>query len=335
MKKINCCEGCGVQLQNENVLNIGYTANLDNKLCMRCFRLKNYGEYESVSSTLVEYEKILSGVNRTRDLVIYVVDILNIPNDLNVIRDYVRNDIILVLNKKDLLPRNIKDEKIIEYFKELDLGFKDIIITSGERNYNIDQLYNKMVKYKKSNNVYVVGYTNAGKSSLITKLIENYSENKENNLTVSPLPSTTLNKVEINIDKNITLIDTPGIIDNRNMINFVDQKLYKRLNSKKEIRPRTYQLKKGQSLLIDNLVRLDYIDGDKNSLTFYIPNEINIKRCFFKNDRLKDNTINHINVKYGEDLCINGLGFIKIVGKCDIDLYLNKDILVFTRKNVI
>ena len=38
MKKINCCEGCGVQLQNENVLNIGYTANLDNKLCMGCYK---------------------------------------------------------------------------------------------------------------------------------------------------------------------------------------------------------------------------------------------------------------------------------------------------------
>ena len=334
MKKIKHCEGCGVKLQDENILNLGYTTNLNNDLCMRCFRLKNYGEYESISSSLVDYEKILSMVNRSRELVLYVVDIVNIPENLSIIKNYLKNDIILVLNKRDLLPMSVKDEKIIDYIKKLNIDFKDIVIISSEKNLNMDNLYKKIIKYKKSNEIYVVGYTNAGKSSLISRFISDYGDG-DTNLTVSPLPSTTLNKVIIPISKDITLIDTPGIIDNSNVINFVEKKLYKKLNSKKEIKPRTYQLSKGQSLLLGDLVRIDYVEGDRNSFTFYIPNEIKIRRTSYKGDKLKDLTLNNLDVGYANDICINGLGFIKVVAGCKITLYLNKDISVFMRNNLI
>lgn len=334
MKKSKYCQGCGIKLQNENILNMGFTTNLDNPLCMRCFRLINYGEYESVSASLVEYEKILSEVNRKRDLVLYIVDILNMPRDLMEIRNYLKNDIILVLNKRDLLPLSIKDEKILNYLDNLGLDFVDKIIISSEKNYNMDLLYNKIRKHQRSNNVYVVGFTNAGKSSVITKFIKNYSEN-DNELTVSPLPSTTLSKIMIPIDSKVTLIDTPGIVDNSNIINYVDKKMYKKLNSKKEIKPRTYQLMKNQSLIIGELARIDYLDGDRNSLTLYLPNEIKVKRVNIKNSKLKDLCVNNVDMNYYEDLVINGLGFIKMVAECKVNLYLDKNILYYKRKNLI
>lgn len=331
MRKIKKCLGCGVKLQDENILNIGYTINLENDFCMRCFRLKNYGEYESVSSTLVHYEEILKSINNTKALVLYVVDVLNLPYDLNEIRKYLKNDIILVLNKKDLLPSSIKDEKIMDYINNLNLGFNNIIIVSSEKNYNFDSLY-KIIS--KSKNVYVVGYTNAGKSSLINKLISDYGDNV-NTLTISPLPTTTLSKVTVKINDNLTINDTPGIIDNTNIINFVDKKLYKKLNSKREIKPRTYQLYKNQSLLIDDLIRIDYLEGEKNSFIFYIPNEIKIRRISHKSDKLCNLAMFNFNVLYNEDLVINGLGFVKIVLEGKIRIYLNKDIKVFTRKSII
>ena len=57
LKKIKHCLGCGVKLQDENILTIGYTTNLNNDLCMRCFRLRNYGEYESISSNCLNLQK--------------------------------------------------------------------------------------------------------------------------------------------------------------------------------------------------------------------------------------------------------------------------------------
>ena len=84
-----------------------------------------------------------------------------------------------------------------------------------------------------------------------------------------------------------------------------------------------------------DLVRLDYVEGDRNSLTFYIPNEIKIRRTTYKGDRLKDLTIVNLDVGFANDICINGLGFIKVVAGCKITLYLNKDISVFMRNNLI
>lgn len=328
------CSGCGVILQDDNILELGFTTSLDNDMCMRCFRLKNYGEYESVSSSQVNYASIIEGINKTDDLVLYVVDVLNLPNNLQDIREMVTNDCILVLNKRDLLPLSVKEEKILEYMNNLNLGYDDIVIVSSEKNINMDLLLKKIERFKKSNNVYVIGYTNAGKSSLINKFIKNYGDG-DTKLTIAPLPSTTLDKIIIPINENLTLVDTPGIIDKDNVINFVDSKMYKKLNSKKEIKPKTYQLSKNESLLVGDIMRIDYIEGDRNSLTFYIPNEIKIRRCRNKSNNLKTQALRSIDVDYYHDVVVRGLGFIKIVATCKINIYINKDVAVFTRKNII
>ena len=328
------CTGCGVKMQDDNILGLGFTTSLENDMCMRCFRVKNYGDYESISSNVIDYQTIFSSINESNDLVLYVVDILNLPNNLIEIKEILGNDCILVLNKRDLLPLSVKDEKIIEYWKNQNLGYDDIVVISSEKNINMDLLLNKIKKHMKSRNVYVVGYTNAGKSSLITKFIKNYGDGNVT-LTVAPLPTTTLDKIIIPINEEITLIDTPGLVDKDNIINYVDKKMYKKLNSRREIKPKTYQIFKNESLLIGDLVRINYLEGDRNSLTFYIPNEIKIRRCRFKSNNLKELSNREFDIGYYEDLVIRGLGFIKIVASCKIEIFINKDVAVFTRKNMI
>ena len=328
------CNGCGVKMQDDNILGLGFTTSLENDLCMRCFRVKNYSDYESVSSSVIDYESIFNGISKSNDLVLYVVDILNLPNNLLEIRERLDNDCILVLNKRDLLPLSVKEEKIIEYLKDENLGYDDIVIISSEKNTNMDLLLNRIKKYQKSKNVYVVGYTNAGKSSLISKFIKNYGDGNTT-LTVAPLPTTTLDKIIIPINEELTLVDTPGMVDKDNIINYVDKKMYKKLNSRREIKPKTYQLGKNESLLVGDLLRINYLEGDRNSLTFYIPNEIKIRRCRSKSDNLTNLCNREFNIGYYEDLVIRGLGFIKIVAACKIEIFINKDVLVFTRKNMI
>ena len=329
-----CCTGCGVKMQDDNILGLGFTTSLENDLCMRCFRVKNYSDYESVSSSVIDYENIFNGISKSNDLVLYVVDILNLPNNLLEIRERLDNDCILVLNKRDLLPLSVKEEKIIEYLKAENLGYDDIVIISSEKNTNMDLLLSKIKKYQKSKNVYVVGYTNAGKSSLISKFIKNYGDGNTT-LTVAPLPTTTLDKIIIPINEELTLVDTPGMVDKDNIINYVDKKMYKKLNSRREIKPKTYQLGKNESLLVGDLLRINYLEGDRNSLTFYIPNEIKIRRCRSKSDNLTNLCNREFDIGYYEDLVIRGLGFIKIVAACKIEIFINKDVLVFTRKNMI
>ena len=329
------CIGCGVKLQTENVTAEGYTTNIENDICSRCFRMKNYGEYQIVTRSNDEYIEILKSVNDTKDLVIYVIDLLNISKDINLIREYFDNKVLLVLNKRDILPKSIKDEKIIDYFKKLGLDYQDIVIISPKKNYNIDELISKVKKYKTSKNVYVVGHTNVGKSTLINTLMKNYSE-YDSELTISPLPSTTLNKINIKLNSDLTLIDTPGLVDNGNILNYVSSDVIKKISPKKEIKPKTYQLKKGQCLIIGDLFRVDYVEGDRNSFTVFASNELKIKRYnMYKHNELKNLFKHEIKMQYHEDLVINGLGFVKIVEEANINVYIDKDVEVFTRASLI
>ena len=335
MNEDKYCLGCGIKLQDENVLLDGYTASLSNDLCARCFRLKNYGEYKVSAKSNEEYINILKEVNETKDLVLYVVDLLNIEKDIKSIRNYISNHMILVVTKRDVIPKSIKDEKLLDYFKKQGLDYIDSIIISSKKNYNFDPLLRLIKKDKSSKNVYVVGYTNRGKSALINRLVDNYGID-ESKLTVSPLPSTTLNTVKINLTDDITLIDTPGLIDNGNITSYIDSDMLKKINPRKEIRPITYQIKPFESIIVDNILRVEYMSEEKNSFTFFMSNDLKLKKVVTsKNENLKELNNRIIEVGYNEDLVIDGLGFIKITEKCIVSIYINKDVDVFVRESLI
>jgi ribosome biogenesis GTPase YqeH len=329
------CLGCGVELQDENMLLEGYTVNIENDLCQRCFRLKNYGEYQATTRTNEDYVEILDTIGKTKDLVVFVTDILNIEQDLFDIRKYLPNKILLVLNKRDVMPRSIKDEKIISYIKEKYDFFVDIVIVSSEKNTNIDELLRKIKYYQVTKNVYVAGYTNAGKSSIINKLIKNYSDS-EQELTISPLPSTTLNMINIEINEHLTIIDTPGLIDEGSITNYIEDNMLKNIIPKKEIKPKTYQIKEGQALLIGDLLRIDYVSGERNSFTLYISNDIKVKRINgYKHNDLKNLSKRTYQIPFNQDLVIRGLGFVKMVYRGEIDIYINQRVDTFLRDNLI
>lgn len=329
------CSGCGVLLQDENILMDGYTTSLENSICQRCFRIKNYGEYKSVTKNNEEYIDILKSINDTKDLVLYIVDILNLDQDLNEIKKYISNKMMLVINKRDILPKSIKEDKIISYVKSIRDDFEDIVIISSNKNYNIDYLLNRIKYYQTTSYVYVVGKTNSGKSTLINTLLKNYSNNKEQ-LTISPMPSTTLDKIMIPLNEHLTLIDTPGLVDNGNILNFVDSNKFKDIIPKKEIKPKVYQMKKNQCLVISDMIRIDYFGDSKNSFVVYVSNMLEVKRYnALKCDKLKDKSKNTYDMNHYEDLVVNGLGFIKIVDKCQIDVYIDQKVDVYTRKSLI
>ncbi len=329
------CKGCGIKLQEENILLDGYTTSLDNNICKRCFRMRNYGEYQTVVKSNEEFVAILKDINNTKALVLYIVDLLNLDKDINYIRQYISNKMILVLNKRDVLPLAVKDEKIISYIDNLGFDYQDIIIVS-KKNYNLDLLMKKVKKHQTTKDVYVVGHTNTGKSTIINNIIKHYSSSEDDQLTISPLPSTTLNKIVIKINDDLNLIDTPGLVDSGSILQTVSTNLLNKINPRKEIKPKTYQIRKGQTLIINDLVRIDYVEGDKNSFTLYIANDLKVRRMNTRTCKvLKDLASKTYDFLFHEDLVINGLGWIKMVDKGRLVVYLDKNVETFIRSNFI
>lgn len=326
------CTGCGVKLQNIDRDVLGYTSNINNNLCERCFRINNYNEYKTVVKSNQDFINILENINKTNDLVVLVVDLFNINKNLEEISKYVSNDILLVLTKRDILPKSCYDKKLLEYFSDYNLNIIDSIIISSVKNYNFDLLYSKILNNKKSNNVFVVGFTNAGKSTMINKIIYNYS-NLNSFITTSNLPSTTIDSIEIKINNDLTIIDTPGLLDNEDIINFVDSNTVKRIIPTKEIKPITYQIKGKQVISIDDLVKIEV--EDKNSLTIYVSRMLNINRSYKTLFNVSNLDKKEIDIDDDNDIVIQGLGFIKFTNKAHVNIYVVPGVRVFKRKNLI
>lgn len=324
------CIGCGVTLQNINSEELGYTKKEDSNYCVRCFRIKHYHDYRLVDKKNSDYISILKMINKTNELVILVIDLFNINKDIELIGKYLNNDILLVLTKRDILPLSIYDTNLENYFNNYNLNIIDKVIISSKKNYNFDLLYSKIRKYKK-NDVYVVGFTNAGKSTMINKMIYNYT-NKDSFITTSFLPSTTLNTIEIELE-DFKLIDTPGLLDEGNIINYVDINKLQTIIPNNEIKPKTYQIKSKQSIIVDDLLRVDV--DNINSLTFYMSNKLDFIRIYKDSDKLINLKKHVLDVDDNMDIVINGLGFIKVVKKANIILYTLDNVLVYTRKNLI
>ena len=109
---MNKCTGCGVELQNINDKELGYTININNSLCERCFRIKNYNDYKVVSKSNEDYIKILKEINKTDSLVILLVDLFDIPKTLEDMESILESNGIV---QKDKILRGVYQSMVMFY----------------------------------------------------------------------------------------------------------------------------------------------------------------------------------------------------------------------------
>lgn len=323
------CQGCGVTLQFIDKEELGFANNVESKICERCFRLKNYGEYKSVNLNNKDYEQIINNI-KDDSLIVYVADLLSL--DLSRIPQ--NKNVLLVLTKYDILPKSTNESKLIFKLKENYPKVLDIIVVSSLKNYNIDKLYCLLKKYSCNNDIYLIGNTNSGKSTLLNKLIKNYDEEKVENVTVSMYPSTTLDVLEIKL-KGLNIIDTPGLIDEGNYTNILNSKDLKKITPKKEIKPRSCQVTGKGSIIIDKFARIDYETEGANSFVIYTSNLVESKFISLKNNTYKDLTLYKYSLSNNQDVVLPGLGFIKFTKQIDIMIYVPNKIKPYTRNNLI
>ncbi len=295
---IKKCIGCGIILQDKNPHKIGYVENFEQNYCQRCFKLKHYNEY-STSLKPILIDDFLKIINKGNKTIIYMVDFFNINKITMEHYHKIKQEKILVITKLDLIPKNIKISKIKKYLIDYYKIKEDIFFTSNIKKTNINLLIN-YIKTRK-NSIYLVGLTNSGKSSFINALLN------KNDIVTSIMPNTTLSNIKVLFD-NVKIYDTPGI----NYNNFIYDNFYvnKKINTKKYIKPKTYQTKKDFNLNIENYFNI--WTNSTNSFTLYISNELKILKSF------KDSKDKEFKINKNSDIVIYGIGFINIKKSCII-----------------
>lgn len=290
------CIGCGAVIQSEDPKEPGYTPQAaikkglgNNELyCQRCFRLRHYNEIAPVSLTDDDFLQLLNHIRDANALIVYVVDIFDFNGSLipGLHRFVGDNPVLLVGNKEDLLPRSLRRSRLRDWIRQQAnlAGIRpiDTVLVSAKKNHQIEDLLNEIEKYRHHRDVYVVGVTNVGKSTLINQIIKQRT-GVQDLITTSRFPGTTLDKIEIPLDDGHELVDTPGIIHQHQMAHVLPATALKLISPQKEIKPRTYQLSDGQTIFLGGIGRFDYLKGPKVGVVAYFDNNLNLHRTKLSN----------------------------------------------------
>lgn len=283
----NTCAGCGIAIQTEDPKRPGYApaSALERKVvvCQRCYRIKHYNEVAPVSMDDDDFLRILHGIGATQSLVVMVVDIFDFQGSwLKGLPRFVGNNpILLVGNKVDLLPRNINLNRVRNWMqheaKERGLRPEDVILISAQKGLHIDELLNRIGQLRKGRDVYIVGVTNVGKSTMINRILHDYGA-AELEITTSPFPGTTLDKIEIPLEDGKSIFDTPGIINREQIGHMISPADLRKITPKSRINSKVYQLDPEQTLYLGGLARVDFVRGPRQPLVVYVENDLYIHR---------------------------------------------------------
>ena len=332
---IKKCIGCGSILQSENVDLEGFVkSNVYDKseYCERCFKIIHYGEY-SVLDKKIDTDGIIRNINSDYySTVAFLIDPFNINDGISKIIKKFRNNKYILITKKDILPKSLKENKLIDYVKTNIYNTDNIMCISSVKKYNIDNFLSIIDK----NNVrrlYIVGFTNTGKSTFINSILS--SNNKKPVITTSSIPNTTASYITMKLSNKLTIVDTPGFIDNNAIYNFVDYNKIRKYYPKKEIKVKTFQMWNDSSIIINDILRIENSTGKLNSFSFYMNDKLRYEKLKSKNNKLKDLPRLTYDITEPSDIVINGLGFIRITKESKITINIIDTKIVSIRKSMI
>lgn len=360
------CYGCGAIIQSDDPKKPGYLPKkaLENRredeiLCQRCFKLQHYHTKMEARLTRDDFLRIISKIGEEDCLVVYLVDLFDFEGSRipGLMRHIGYNDVFVLANKRDLLPSSLKDHRIMMWvrrqLKQDGIKPVDVVVTSGKKSYNFDEIFEKIEEYRKGRDVYVVGMTNVGKSTFINSLLKHYTD-IDSGITTSEFPGTTLDMIKIPFDEHSSLYDTPGIINEHQMTSRVDEKDLKIIMPQGEVRPVTFQLNDQQAIYMDGLARMDYVKGNKGSFICYFSKRLKLHRTKLENadglyNRHKTFTLSCDDIQdikdmktYSftfdgtkKDLVISGLGFISVKAKGQVIVHVPEGIDVVLREPLV
>lgn len=349
MKK---CKGCGITLQYTNPKEPGYTPKKDSDYCQRCFRLMHYDDLTISMRTGIDPEEVLKKVSEMDALIVWVVDLFDFEagmlSGLN--RLLLDKDIILAGTKLDLLPDTLSPEKLARFIfsrlKDQGIHVHSLTFISSTRNMGVDELKETILSEAKGRKVCFIGKANAGKSSLLNRLLGS------NVLTTSRHPGTTLAFNEIEQD-DITYVDTPGIELSHDMLMEVKESDLKTIVPNHAVKPIVYQLYNNQTFMIGGLARIDLSVEGNAGCVFYMSDALKIHRTktananeqwqkhygeLFRPVPLKNHFKKYETHKRSDkmDIVIDGLGWVCLSGAIGhVSVYVPENVSITFRKAMI
>lgn len=218
--------------------------------------------------------------------------------------------LVLVGTKVDLLPWEQMGVRLEKWVRGRAKAFgapklDAVFLISVHKDLSVRNLisYVKELAGPRSN-VWVIGAQNAGKSTLINAFAKKQGV-KITRLTEAAVPGTTLGILRMTgvLPAKAKMYDTPGLLHPYIISMRLNSEERKMVEIRKELRPRTFRVKAGQSVHIGGLTRLDVLEASVQTIYVTVWVSCNISLHLGKTENAEELRSKHIGIRLQPPVC--------------------------------
>lgn len=348
------CYHCGAILQCENENEKGYiipeslhrATPIQIIYCDRCFEtMKAFNNSELEQKVDQEVLKILDDAFATDALIIWVVDLFSFNGTLNseIAKKVKKLNVIVVGNKRDLFPLNVKDESLVEYlnvtFNAYGIKPKSVRLLGATNKIDSKELIDSVNAARKGHDVYMIGNSTSGKTSIINRAMKGFENKTSRQIKTITYPGTSVNVLEIPLSRSSFFYELPGISQTTSATGKLEKDVVRQIVPKKAVKLITRTMSAGDALMVGSLAAFEIIKGKTTNYRFYSAEGVETRKVQSKklDDYINENNIRRFarpvserlvsfldydmfeyameNDKKWHDIAIEGLGWLSFIAQ--------------------
>ena len=348
------CYHCGAILQCENENEKGYiipeslhrATPIQIIYCDRCFEtMKAFNNSELEQKVDQEVLKILDDAFATDALIIWVVDLFSFNGTLNseIAKKVKKLNVIVVGNKRDLFPANVKEESLVEYlnatFNAYGIKPKSVRLLGATNKIDSKELIDSMNAARKGHDVYMIGNSTSGKTSIINRAMKGFENKTTRQIKTITYPGTSVNVLEIPLSRSSFFYELPGISQTTSATGKLEKDVIRQIVPKKMVKVITRSMSAGDALMVGSLAAFEVIKGKTTNYRFYSAEGVETRKVQSKklDDHINENNIRRFarpvserlvsfldydmfeyameNDKKWHDIAIEGLGWLSFIAQ--------------------
>lgn len=292
IRRVLRCHNCGAILQSDDEKAVGYISKdiLEGTspripYCNSCYEkmlLLNSSELEDKVNS--EILTILDDAVATDAYVIWVVDLFTFNGTLNkeICKKVSKLNVAVVGTKRDLFPNNIKNQTferfLKERFEEFGVSPSCIRIIGNENSIDFNDFYKSLNSARKGHDVYMLGATGAGKTTIINKMLKSYENKSKWTIRTATYPGTEAKVLEIPLSNSSFFYEMPDLSISNSIVSKVEKETLKHIVPHKKLEITTKTIAVKEFIAVGCVAAIELIKGKNTTFKFYAAKPVEYKR---------------------------------------------------------
>ena len=307
--------------------------------------MKAFNNSELEQKVDQEVLKILDDAYAPDALIIWVVDLFSFNGTLNseIAKKVKKLNVIVVGNKRDLFPANVKEESLVEYlnaaFNAYGIKPKSVRLLGATNKIDSKELIDSMNTARKGHDVYMIGNSTSGKTSIINRAMKGFENKTTRQIKTITYPGTSVNVLEIPLSRSSFFYELPGISQTTSATGKLEKEVIRQIVPKKAVKVITRSMSAGDALMVGSLAAFEVIKGKTANYRFYSAEGVETRKVQSKklDDYINENNIRRFarpvserlvsfldydmfeyameNDKKWHDIAIEGLGWLSFIAQ--------------------